>query len=224
MRSAPHGGAHDLSRLRLSGYTAFAMKATLAWSMTLGRLFFAPALIWLVLRDRTGWPIAALIAVEVILDIFDGIVARRFGVATSTLRRADSLVDTVFYLSVLFCAWTKHAAALRHQAPLLFTLLAFEAVRYAFDYWKFRREAAYHMWSSKAWGLVLGVAVIALLAYNQDGWLVSAALLFGILCDCEGLIISFLLSESVEDVPHVFRAIQLRRQQQASRLSIAAKA
>ena len=200
------------------------MKAFVAWSMTLGRLIFAPVLVWLVQRERTGWPIVAIVGAEVVIDIFDGIVARRLGVATSTLRRADSLVDTIFYLAVLYCAWTKHAAAVRDQWLLLMTLLAFEILRYAFDYWKFRREAAYHMWSSKAWGLVLGLAVVALLAYNKDGWLLSAALLFGILCDCEGLVISFLLHESAEDVPHVFRAIHLRRAQAASRLIMAVKA
>lgn len=199
------------------------MKAFIAWSMTLGRLLFAPVLIWFALRDQTGWPIAVLIAAEVIIDIFDGIVARRLGVANSALRRTDSLVDTVFYMAVLYCAWAKHWTVVRNQWPLLIALLAIEIVRYVFDYWKFRREAAYHMWSSKAWGLVLGAAVVGLLAYNKDGWLLSSALIFGILCDCEGLAISFLLHESAEDVPHIFRAITLRRKQQASRRTAVAK-
>jgi hypothetical protein len=85
------------------------------------------------------------------------------------------------------------------------------------DYLKFHREAAYHLWSAKAWGLILGAAVIALLGFNTAGWLLSAALIVGILCDCEGLLISCLLYECVEDVPHLFRALRLRRDQKALR-------
>lgn len=185
--------------------------------MTLGRLLFAPAIISLVAKHAAGWIISACILVEVLLDVFDGIVARKLQVATSALRRADSLVDTVFYLAVLYCAWTFHREQLRNQTWLLAALLATEALRYGFDYLKFRREAAYHMWSAKAWGLVLGAAVIALLGFNVAGWLLTLALVMGILCDCEGLLISALLYESVEDVAHVGHALKLRRRQKEQR-------
>ena len=181
--------------------------------MTLGRGLFAPLVIWLAAHGRTGWLISGCIAAEVILDIFDGIVARRLGVATSLLRRMDSVMDTVFYLAVLYCAWTWHTQALLQRKWLILGLLAMEAVRYAIDYLKFRREAAYHMWSSKAWGLVLGASVIALLGFGRAGSLLTAALILGMLCDCEGIAISCLLRESVEDVPHIFHAMELRREQ-----------
>ncbi len=193
------------------------MKKSIPWSITLGRVLFAPLIIWLALRHAAGWLIAACIIVEVVLDIFDGIVARRLDVATPLLRRVDSVIDTIFYLAVLYCAWTLHADALRERGWLLAALLALEAFRYIFDYLKFHREAAYHMWSAKAWGLILGAAVIALLGFNSAGWLLSLALIVGILCDGEGLLISCLLYDSVEDVPHFLRAIQLRREQQNKR-------
>src|SRR5690242_19337249 len=110
-------------------------RVSIAWSMTLSRLFFAPLVIWLVLTDSQGWLISACILLEVLLDIFDGIVARRLGVATSRLRRTDSLVDTAFYLAILFCALAKHADALKQRWWMLGLLLAIEAVRYIFDYW-----------------------------------------------------------------------------------------
>lgn len=193
------------------------MRKLIPWSMTLGRVLFAPLVLWLALTGRLGWLISVCIVLEVILDIFDGIVARSFGVATPILRRMDSVVDTIFYLTILFCAWTLHAAELRRRSILLASLLFLEVFRYVFDYLKFHREAAYHMWSSKAWGLVLGAAVIALLGFNIAGWLLSTALLVGILCDIEGLLVSALLYESVEDVPHLFRALKLRREQKACR-------
>ena len=187
------------------------------WSMTVGRVLFAPIVVWLALTGRSGWWIAFCIVAEVVLDIFDGIVARRLGLATPLLRRMDSVMDTIFYLAILYLGWKLHYDALWERRWLLGALLAMEALRYSFDYLKFHREAAYHMYSSKAWGLVLGAAVVALLGFNLSGWLLSAALLVGIVCDAEGLLISFLLYESVEDVKHFGRALQLRREQQQRR-------
>lgn len=200
------------------------MRKALPWSLTLGRALFAPLLIWLVANHRTGWAIASCIVLETLLDVLDGIVARRLGVATPQLRRMDSLIDTVFYLAVLYCAAAYHFAALKQNWVLLAALLALEVTRYIFDYVKFRREAAYHMYSAKAWGLVLGAAVVALLAFDRAGWLLTAALVLGIISDCEGLAISVLLHESVEDVPHVFRAMKVRRLQEerASRALVTA--
>jgi phosphatidylglycerophosphate synthase len=193
------------------------MKSLIPWLMTLGRLLFAPAIILLVEYRAAGWLISLCILVELVLDIFDGIVARRLHVATSALRRADSRVDTVFYLAILYCAWTFHQPEVRKQIWWLAALVAIEALRYGFDYLKFRREAAYHMWSSKAWGLVLAAAVIALLGFNVGGWLLTVALAMGIVCDFEGLLISALLYESTEDVAHFGRALRLRRQQREER-------
>jgi CDP-diacylglycerol--glycerol-3-phosphate 3-phosphatidyltransferase len=38
-------------------------------------------------------------------DIFDGILARKFGVATPGLRRYDSITDIIYYLFLLAVAW-----------------------------------------------------------------------------------------------------------------------
>lgn len=185
--------------------------------MIVGRVLFAPLLLWLALRVHNGWLVSACILTEVLLDVFDGMVARQLGVATPLLRRMDSLIDTIFFLGVLYVACVQHFEAVWQQRWWLGGLIAMEIARYAFDYLKFHREAAYHMWSSKAWGLLLGIAVIALLGFNRSGWLLSAALIVGIACDVEGLAISSLLLESVEDVPHLGRALKIRREQMARR-------
>jgi phosphatidylglycerophosphate synthase len=106
------------------------MKNLIPWSMTIGRVLFAPLVIWLAFHGGAGWMIAACIVAEVVLDIFDGMVARRLGVATPFLRRIDSVVDTIFYLAILYCAWALHDDALRQRWWLLATLLCLEGFRY----------------------------------------------------------------------------------------------
>ena len=154
---------------------------------------------------------AIAIVLALLSDIYDGILARKLGVATMMLRRADSIVDTIFYVAAAWATWIVAPTAVRSFGKLLGCLGAFEASRYIFDYLKFRREASYHSYLAKLWGLVLASAFIMLLAFNVSGWLLFLALWMGILSDVEGLAISVLLPTWAHDVPSVVHAYRLRK-------------
>jgi CDP-diacylglycerol--glycerol-3-phosphate 3-phosphatidyltransferase len=143
-------------------------------------------------------------------DYFDGVIARRLGIATPNLRRLDSIADSVFYVCALIAAWHLHAELLAPYLGALAGLLAVEAVRYVYDYRKFGKEASYHMWSSKLWGLSLFYAFFVLLGEGQAGWPVSVAIYLGIAADLEGLAISAILRHWQTDVPTVIHAIRSR--------------
>jgi CDP-diacylglycerol--glycerol-3-phosphate 3-phosphatidyltransferase len=141
-------------------------------------------------------------------DVFDGIIARRLGVATPALRLLDSVVDTVFYACAVLTALKLYPAALEAHATAIVALIALELTRYAFDFLKFRRAASYHMWSSKLWGLLLFAAFFSLLVFGRGGVALSAAIYAGIVADIEGLGISWILSESRTDVASIFHAMR----------------
>ena len=179
-------------------------------ALTVLRAALGPVVVLLALL----WPIPAAFAVCLTLaflsDYFDGVIARRLGVATPPLRRLDSIADTVFYVSALFAAWYLRAALLRPYLPALLALATLEVARYAFDFLKFGREASYHMWSSKLWGITLVIAFYAMLVYGRAGWPVALAIYMGIAADLEGLAISSVLREWKTDVRTIFHALELR--------------
>jgi CDP-diacylglycerol--glycerol-3-phosphate 3-phosphatidyltransferase len=144
-------------------------------------------------------------------DVFDGILARRMGVATPALRRLDSFADSMFYLGATFAVWYLHRDAITTRVGPLVTLAVLELGRYAFDLVKFGREASYHMWSSKAWGIALFACFLSLLAFESDNAFVNAAIWIGIVADVEGLAISALLPGWRSDVPSFVHAWRLRR-------------
>jgi len=143
-------------------------------------------------------------------DVFDGILARRLKVATANLRRLDSLADSIFYAAALFAAWHLYSAAIRTHLPGLAVLAALELARYALDWLKFGREASYHMWSSKLWGVFLFAGFYSLLALGSAGPVVAIAIYTGIAADVEGIAISLLLPEWRHDVPSFVHAWRLR--------------
>ena len=187
------------------------MRAIPWWLVTL-RLLLGPSVILLALNHRRGlWPVLSILA-ALISDIYDGRIARHYGVATETLRRYDSVSDTIFYLSVAVSAWILERVALVAVAKLLIAVAVLEVIRYTFDFVKFRREASYHMWSAKLWGLFLAFCSCAILGWGVDGLLLKTTLIVGIISDLEGLAISMVLPRWAHDVPTIFHALRLREQ------------
>ena len=189
--------------------------ARIPLALTLLRALLAPVVVVLALARPLPWAFGACLVAAFLSDLFDGILARRLGVATPALRRLDSAADTLFYLAATFAAWHLHPDAIRGRAGMLAALVALELARYAFDAWKFRREASYHMWSSKLWGIALFAGFVALLAFDADGVLVDLAVLVGIVADLEGLAISAVMPRWQSDVPTIVHAWRLRRKAQA---------
>ena len=142
--------------------------------------------------------------------MFDGIIARRLGMATPALRRLDSVADTVFYVGATCAVWRLQPAAIITHLRGLLALVALELARYTLDLVKFRRETSYHTWSAKGWGIALFLAFLAVLAFGRTGWPVSVAVALGIVADLEGLAISLVLPGWRHDVPSVVHAVCVR--------------
>jgi CDP-diacylglycerol--glycerol-3-phosphate 3-phosphatidyltransferase len=176
------------------------------------RIALAPVVVLLALRWPAEIAFAICLIAAFLSDVFDGIIARRLDIATPGLRRLDSAADTIFYLAAVFAVWHLHPAAITERLVPLVVLAVLELARYAFDFAKFGREASYHMWSSKAWGVALFVGFFSVLVFDASGWAVSLAVYLGILADVEGLAISLALRHWKSDVPTLAHALRIRRE------------
>ena len=170
------------------------------------RLIAGPAAIVLALiwGDEAAWPAVGLLSLGVLSDIFDGIIARRLGVATVRLRQFDSRADVVFWLSMVVAVHLMHPTLTRTTWPLIATLAAMEAINHAFSFARFGREASPHHYLSKAFGLALWGLFIHLFLTGQAGWPLYAAFTIGVLSQVEAFAITARLREWRCDVPSVF--------------------
>jgi len=184
--------------------------------LTALRAALAPVMVLLAWYYPRPLVFGVCLTLAFLSDVFDGILARRLKVATPGLRRFDSIADSVFYVATLLGAWHLHATELRRYLPALLALILIEVARYAFDLWKFRREAAYHLWSSKLWGICLFVGFFSLLVLERGGLFVAVPIYLGVLVDLEGLAVSFVLSEWKSDVPSIVHAWRLSRRRGAA--------
>ena len=184
--------------------------AAAALALTLVRLALAPVFVAIAATRHAGVLAVALLVAGFVSDVFDGVVARRGGVATASLRRLDSSVDTVFYLCVAWAAWRIAPEPLRANRWGVAAVLATMALNYVVEWLRFRREASYHARSARLFGLVLFLALAWLLA-TRSGALIPAAVVCGLVSHVENLAITLVLPRWHHDVPSVVHAWRIRR-------------
>ena len=174
------------------------------------RAALAPVILLLAWCPQSQHAMGLCLVIAFLSDVFDGIIARQLGIAAANLRRLDSTADSLFYLAAAIAAWHVHPTAIATRWLALTLLTILELWRYLYDYLKFGREASYHMWSSKLWGIALFAGFFSLLALDADNALVGAAIYLGIVADLEGLVVSAILTTWRADVPTFLHALRVR--------------
>jgi phosphatidylglycerophosphate synthase len=185
------------------------MTGSLPELLILFRALCAPAIFVLACFAFPGWLLAGILAAAFLSDIFDGVIARRLGIATPALRHADTLVDTVFYVSAAAATAIAVPAAFAGAGLLLAALVAVHVSRATFELTKYGRLASYHMWSAKALGNLLAAAMGWTLASGQPHALLAWALGLGIGNELEGCAASAILPAWQADVPSVVHALSV---------------
>ncbi len=174
------------------------------------RLVLAPVFIALGAAHH-GHAMLAVILIATLSDILDGVIARRLGVATVSLRRADSIVDLVFWMSVPAGLYLQNPPLIWHARFIVAAILAAEGVLQGVSLARFRRMVATHSYSAKFAGLCLMIG--ASLLCLQSHPVAATNLIAGsyALCALDVLAILLILPAWKTDVPSFLSAIALRR-------------
>lgn len=178
------------------------------------RFLLGPTLLLVIQNctEKSGCPLFLVCFVSAFLsDVFDGIIARRLHVDTKQLREYDGRVDVWFYGWVFLCTWLLYAPiVIAFRVPLLI-VVATQCISWAIDLIKYRRFANYHAYSSKAWGVTLFVAFVALFGFHTTGVFLWLAIIVGIISHIEEMLMSLVLPYWIHDVPGIFHALRLRQ-------------
>jgi phosphatidylglycerophosphate synthase len=147
----------------------------------------------------------------------DRLIARRVGVSTIALRRADSIVDLIFWLCTTAALWLFHPQAMRANAVILAAIIGAELLLQAISLLRFGRMTATHARSAKFFGLCLLIGFMMLALGGNPAiafWIVGTGAGVSAL---DGLAIILLLREWDADIPSAFAAWRLRQGQPVAR-------
>ncbi len=173
-------------------------------ALTTLRLLLGPLACWLAVVDAAGWIFAAILVTALLSDIYDGVLARRWGVATEFLRRYDSLTDLFYYGCILWSTWHVARAAIEPHLGIIGVLIAMELACIVVCLLRFGKMPATHSYGAKLYGLALFTAFFCLLVLRSAPWVVPVTVGIGLLADSEILLILCLARKPPVDVKSVF--------------------
>lgn len=180
------------------------------------RFLFAPIIFSLAYFSggESRFVILALMFIGILTDIFDGIIARKVGVSSEKLRRLDSQVDLVFWLSIGFAAYYLNSDLIKSEWKSVVLILIMEALCYIVSWIKFGKETCTHAWLSKLWGLSLLLAFTYLIGFQKAGWAFDLTVILGLISHLDVILIILILPKWQYDVPSSFHAWKIRQGKQ----------
>jgi CDP-diacylglycerol--glycerol-3-phosphate 3-phosphatidyltransferase len=174
------------------------------------RFFIGPLLLLNAIDGKTdAWFIVEFVT-AFLSDIFDGVIARRLGVSTASLRKADSWADVCLYLCVAVSAFLVHPDVVIAFSNLLSAVVGIQLIWWVVNLAKYGQPASYHTYSAKAWGVTLFVATIALFGFGYGGLTLSLAIAVGIIHTLEEIAMTLILPKWTHDVLSIVHALRLR--------------
>ena len=180
------------------------MKRHIPFALTTLRLLLGPFALLCALAGVNRLVYLPIVVISTLSDIFDGILARRFGVSTHSLRRYDSITDVTYYLFILSVAWLICRPMIVRNILPLAVLLASEVIVVMVSYARFGKYPATHSYLAKFYGLCLLAAVIALLVFDASSWAIIALTAVALVTNAEIVAIQLMAKSQPVDVPGIF--------------------
>jgi phosphatidylglycerophosphate synthase len=195
------------------------MKNNIPIALIYTRLVIGPVLIVLsaLSVENYRWIAIALLTIGLLTDIFDGIVARKLNIATQQLRRLDSNVDQVFFVSIAIATYIQCPVFFESNALKLAILIGFEVLAYLICFLKFKKEIATHSIGAKIWTLFLFATLVQVILQCQSVVLFNLCFWIGLATRIEIIAIVMILKKWTNDVPTFIHAIQLRNGREIKR-------
>lgn len=186
------------------------------------RFLLAPVIFFLAYLngEKSAYLILTLMFIGLLTDIFDGIIARKVGVSSEKLRRLDSQIDLVFWLSLGFAAYFLNPELIKNEWENITLVFVMEALCYLISILKFGKETCTHAFLSKMWGLSLVIAFTYLIGFQQTGWAFYLAIILGIVSHIDVILIILILPKWQYDVPSCYHAWNIRKGKQRKKSTL----
>ena len=167
---------------------------TIPNALSFYRLAMFPLILYFILSGRESM-FALFLVINLVTDVADGIIARRFNMVTEFGAKLDSIADDFTYLLAFLGIVVFKLDDLLphiHSFVLWFVLMVLMMV---FSLIKFGRLTSFHLYSFKIGGYIQAFFFILLFTIGFITPLYYFMVIWGILAAIEHLIIQVILSE-----------------------------
>jgi CDP-diacylglycerol--glycerol-3-phosphate 3-phosphatidyltransferase len=177
--------------------------------LSLYRLIIFPVLLYWIFSGEAKL-VAIFIAISLITDFLDGIIARTFNLQTQIGAKLDSWADTgtfiCAFLAIYFFKWD----ILRPYVLPLFIFFGAWLLSYVVVLVKFRGLIGLHTYLFKITGYLQGAFILLLFAWKFIPLLFYVAMCVGTIACIEEIIIAILLAKPASNVKGLYWVIRKR--------------
>ena len=172
-------------------------------TLSLYRLIVFPFIMWLIITGRQEL-FAVFIAISLVTDLLDGIIARVFKMQTKIGARLDSWADTGTFICSFLAIWLFKWEFIKPHVWLWWTFFVVWALSYIVVFIKFKGLIGLHTYLFKITGYLQGAFIICLFLIDFYSLLFYIGLGAGTLACIEEIIIIVLLDRPRENVKGLY--------------------
>ncbi|MBS1660286.1 MAG: CDP-alcohol phosphatidyltransferase family protein [Bacteroidetes bacterium] len=178
--------------------------------LSLYRLLCFPVVLYFALHGNAvvfTW----LLCINLVTDILDGLIARKFNMMTEVGARLDSIADLGTYILAFVGVFCFKAADFK---PYLFSFSIFIGLFIVCDLLalvKFRRLASLHLYSWKIGGYIQGLFFFTLFVFGFYTPFYYFAIIWGILSFIEHICVQLVLPELISNARGLYWVLRDRR-------------
>ena len=180
---------------------------TIPNALSLYRLLMFPFILYFVISGQEKW-FAIFLVINLVTDVADGIIARKFHMATEFGARLDSVADDFTYLLAflgIFVFKQEDIMPHIHSFLLWFVLMVFTML---FSLAKFKRLPGFHLYSFKIGGYIQGAFFIMLFTRGFNTPFYYFMVSWGILAALEHLAIQMIIPELRSNIKGLYWVIK----------------
>jgi len=179
-------------------------------TLSLYRLLAFPFILWLVITGRQDL-FSVFIAISLITDLLDGIIARVFHQQTSIGARLDSWADTGTFICSFLAIWLFKWEYIEPHLWLWWLFFIAWLLSYAIVLVKFKGLIGLHTYLFKITGYLQGAFILCLFLFDFYTWLFYVALVTGTIACLEEIVIIALIDRPMMNVKGLYWVLKQRR-------------
>jgi len=174
------------------------------------RLLAIPFIVWSLFEENKTL-FVALICINLITDILDGLIARTFNLCTEFGARLDSLADIGTFLLSISCFWVfEKLFVLEHQFAFI-TLFSFYAIPQLVSLLKFKRPTSFHLYSNKIVGYIQGIFIFTFFVFGYNEFYFYFMVAASCLGDFEVFLLVLLLPKIISNAKSIFSVLKRKQ-------------
>ena len=153
---------------------------------------------------------AIFLTINLITDVLDGLIARRFNMQTELGARLDSIADFGTYIAAIAGVFFFKASDFYPHSVSFFIFIFLLCCAHILSLIKFRRLPSLHLYSWKIGGYIQGAFFIVLFLFGFYPVFYYIMIIWGILAFSEHIIIQLIIKEMQSNAKGIYWVLKNR--------------